>query len=204
MPQQGPPYNTPSVDVQSPHCDLLATPLTTRRSKPVLCPSAFNSADRATKYNHVTIIHVVGNSRHEDADPRKGAGNVQTISSRQAYHIVPIYINQLMNSNTSYGTVHLASSARTSKRRNRCPRARYNSQYAKLCDEIIVFHKQTKKSTSAYFMPRQLRGPFEKLINQLSKTLDSGWSHRSGRNSCGRTKISSERVTKSGLWLTTV
>jgi hypothetical protein len=53
-------------------------------------------------------------------------------------------------------------------------------------------------------MPRQLRGPFEKVTNQFSKSLDSGWSHRSGRKSRGRSKTSSDKLTKRGLWLTTV
>jgi len=53
-------------------------------------------------------------------------------------------------------------------------------------------------------MPRQLRGPFEKTTIQLSNALDSGFSHRSGRYSCGRSKTSFENDTKVGLWLTTV
>jgi len=61
-----------------------------------------------------------------------------------------------------------------------------------------------RKFFSAYFMPRQLRGPFEKLTSQASRALESGWSHRSGINSYGREKISSENETKTTLWLTTL
>ena len=61
-----------------------------------------------------------------------------------------------------------------------------------------------RKDFSAYFMPRQLRGPFEKLTSQASRALESGWSHRSGINSYGREKISSENETKTTLWLTTL
>ena len=53
-------------------------------------------------------------------------------------------------------------------------------------------------------MPRQLRGPFEKATIQLSSAFESGCSQRSGRNSCGREKICSEKWTNRGLWLTTV
>ena len=53
-------------------------------------------------------------------------------------------------------------------------------------------------------MPRQLRGPFEKATSQHSSAFDSGCNQRSGRNSCGREKICSEKWTNRGLWLTTV
>jgi hypothetical protein len=143
------------------------------------------------------IIHVVGRSTHEGARPRKGAGNARTMSSRQAY-------DSMFNHRTvsKHRKFYLVTSGRTSKRRNRCARTRYNSQYAKLSGEITKHAQKTKKT--AYFMPRQLRGPFEKLTNQLSNAWESGWSHRSGRKSYGRTKISSEKLTKRELWLTTV
>jgi hypothetical protein len=53
-------------------------------------------------------------------------------------------------------------------------------------------------------MPRQLRGPFEKLTSQASRGLESGRSQRSGTNSYGLEKISSEKETKMTLWLTTL
>jgi hypothetical protein len=72
------------------------------------------------------------------------------------------------------------------------------------CPMRLLYTHKRRKRLIAHFMPRQLRGPFEKVTNQLSNARESGWSHRSGRKSYGRTKISSEKLTKRGLWLTTV
>ncbi len=89
-----------------------------------------------------------------------------------------------------------------SKRRNRDASVRYSSQYARLKDMSIS--SLTSKHYSAHFIPRQLRGPFEKTTRQFSKALDSGCNHRSGRNSCARANISSENDTQKALWLTMV
>ena len=69
---------------------------------------------------------------------------------------------------------------------------------------LSISNRRTLLRGGAHLMPRQLRGPFEKATSQLSSAFDPGWSQRSGRNSCGRGKICSEKWTKSALWLTTV
>jgi len=67
---------------------------------------------------------------------------------------------------------HLVESSWTSKRRNKWAKPRYSSQYARLRDTLDFII--TPKNFSAHFMPRQLRGPFEKITSQLSKALESG------------------------------
>jgi hypothetical protein len=78
---------------------------------------------------------------HEGARLRKRAGNVPTISSQQAYDTA---VNHTSRTVSKHGNFYLVTSGRTSKRRNRCARTRYNSQYAKLSGEITKHAQKTK------------------------------------------------------------
>lgn len=55
-----------------------------------------------------------------------------------------------------------------------------------------------------YLIPWQLRGPLEKATKNWFKLVASGITQRSGMKSLAHTKTSSDKCTKSELWLTLV
>jgi hypothetical protein len=118
----------------------------------------------------IAIIQTVDNKRHEDAALRRVARNVLTMSCQQAWYRVAFVSHQAIVLWSICS--HLFRSSRTSKRRNRYANVRYSSQYARLRDVLMLSPIPT--DSDAHFMPRQLRGPFEKATSQLSKDLDSG------------------------------
>ena len=124
-------------------------------------------------YNEITVSPTVDHNKQKDVALQRGAGGALTMSDQQAYHKRPA----LLVSHLIYMCVrgsHLIGSSRTSKCRNRYAKARYSSQYARLRDVLMLSFTRKDFRLGAYFMPKQLRGPFEKATSQLPKVLDPG------------------------------
>ena len=127
-----------------------------------------------------------------------------TISCQQAYHNRPVAFVSQSYGNGMYNWVLTCSDP------HECRNAGIGTQKRDIARNMpdcvsrdVLISSLTQKDSKAHLMPRQLRGPFENATSQLSKALDPGCSHLSGRNSCGRSNTSSENDTKRWLWLTT-
>ena len=158
-----------------------------------------------------SFIHAVVYNRRANAVPRTKAENVRTMSGQPACHKsrqVPIG-QSLCDASTDKKVCwslpgRIFTNVETTEQVSK-GEVKFTIRQA-IRDRLISFISGANswKFFSAYFMPRQLRGPLEKLMSQASRALESGWSHRSGINSYGREKISSENETKTTLWLTTL
>ena len=82
------------------------------------------------------IIQTVDHNRHEDAALHRSVGNAQTMSGQRTYHKRPVAQSIVIRQ--YYVSAHLVRSSRTLKRRNRCAKLRYSSQYARLNDVNVT------------------------------------------------------------------